>query len=738
MRMLMVILMANLLISSPSGAVPSTNADGSLQAIAQGPTSIAVYWRHGGQPHSLYMDGKLLGEYQPNPSHAFACQVVPNLTPNTCYTFSLNDSVPAVSEKTWSEVPRSAQFDVLVLGGTGSGVAAAIGAAKMGLNVALVEETNRLGGMSVNSLGASDVRTLPTLSGLFFDFGQRVNKFYGVDPVGRPRFESRVSHAIIKEMVYEQPRVTVFMKSAACGAIVSDNRVLGADIRDLQNGKCGRICAPVVIDATDTADFARSAGAQFRFGREARSEREPHAGVIYFDDKTQKILPGSTGAADHKTQSYAYLMIWKDYGEAGAPLIEKPRGYDPETYRHSPEWEKTWGFLHGKLPNNKHEINQHPFGGDWPGVNFDYPTGTPEKRREIEALYRDRALGYLYFMQNERGHKNLGLADDEFPDNCNFTLGLYVREAGRLVGEDTVFEDEVTKAREYHRVNSIGIAEYPMDSHAMEDLKDPSRKDKGEGEMYLSTFTPWSQVPYGVVVPCGVDGLLVTTAVSATHVAIGTLRLEPIRMTLGQAAAAAAYWSLIYDIPLRSVNPAWIQDKLLAQDSYINWNSDVNADTRHFRAINFLGAKGIFENIEFRPEAPISRQEAAAALEKMLWFETHGRGAERVKAIPAISQPGDPLTRGQFAVMLAEAKRKVDPAWNCAPAAPPSYSDVPANSPYFVAVETLTAHRISAMLFADAEPGKFRPDAPLSRADAAQAIYLAHRPSAMGQWKPGP
>ncbi len=737
MRIAMVLMVAFLSTGCPAGAMLSTNADGSLQAIAQSPTSIAVYWRHSGRPHSLYMNGRLLGEYHPNLNHAFACQVVSGLTPNTCYTFSLDNSVPAIAEKTWSEVPDEAEYDVLVIAATGSGVAAAVSAARMGLRVALVEETNRLGGMSVHGLGAADIRVLTRSNGFFQDFRERVLSFYNLSPNERPRFESRVANAIIKDMVYAQPAITVFMKSAACGALVSGKTVRGAVIKDLQSGKCGKIWAPVVIDATDTADFSRSAGARFRVGREPRTEREPHAGVIYFDDKTQEILPGSTGEGDCKTQSYSYLMIWKDYGEAGAPLIEKPRGYDPETYRHSPEWPKTWAATSGKLPNNKYEINQHPFGGDWPGINFDYPTATPERRREIEALYRDRALGYLYYVQNELGHRNLGLADDEFLDNCNFPVGLYVREASRLIGEYTIYEDEVTNARSYHRVDAVAIGDYPMDSHAMEDLKDPSRRDKGEGEQYLSTFTPWSQSPYGILVPCEIDGLLVTTAVSATHVAYGTLRLEPIRMSFGQAAAAAAYWSILYGIPLRQVRPAWTQDKVLAQGSFVNWNPDVNAQTRHFVAINFLGARGVFPEEEFRPDAGITREQAEAALNQMLRLETEWAG---LRTVPAQPQPEAPasaraLTRGEFAVMLVDAKRRVDPLWNCSPTGQ-SYADVPPNSPYYVAVETLRAHRISAMLFADPEPGLFRPDAPMTRADAAQAIYLAHRTAAMGWWRP--
>lgn len=628
-----------------------------------------------------------------------------------------------MTEKTWACIPSLARFDVLVIGGTASGVAAAVSAARLGLKVALVEQTNRLGGMSSNGLGAADIRNLGTANGFFDEFRERVTAFYGGGS-GRPRFEPRVANAIIKAMVYEQPNITLYMKTTAIRAILSGNRVRGAEICDSARGMRGQLFAAVTIDATDTADFAAACGTQWRAGREPRTDREPHAGVIYFDDRAQTVLEGSTGLGDSKQQSYAYLMIWKDYGEQAALPIDKPNGYDPETYRHSPEWNKTWNATSGKLPNNKYEINQHPFGGDWPGINHDYPVANEQRRREIDAMYRDRALGYLYFMQNERGHKNLGLADDEFLDNGNFPVGLYIREARRVIGEHVLTEDEVTCARTFHRADSIAIAEYTMDSHAMEDLKDPTRKDKGEGEIYLASFTPWSQVPYGVIVPCNVEGLLVTTAVSATHVAYGTLRLEPVRMSFGQAAAAAAYFAIARNVSLRSINPAWIQDKILSQHAYIYWNSDVTPETRHFKAINFLGARGVFGEGVFRPDDHLTELEALDTLDRMIALE--GGGPLAVPR-PEVDRG---VSRGLFAVWLVEAKRKTDASWNPAPARQ-SYVDVPPDSPCYAAVETLHAHRITASLFEDHKPGMFQPDAPITRADAAQAIYLAHRNYAM-------
>lgn len=707
----------------------STSKDGSFQAIAQSPNSIAVYWRHKGHDAKLYQNGQIIGSFSPNPNGTFSCQLITGLKPGTCYSFTLGQNGPSVEEKTWSDVPACGRVDLLIIGATASGTAAAITAARLGMNVALVESTNRLGGMSSNGLGATDIRKVSRSNGIFDDYRERVIKFYGKGE--GTSYEPRVANAIIKSMVYEYSGIYLYLKSSAVKPVMNGNRVIGAVIRDDISGRVGRIMAPMTIDATDTADFTVQSGASYFLGREARTECEPHAGVIYFDDKTQSIFPGSTGDADCKIQSYAYLMTWKDYGDADAPLIDKPRFYDPESYRYSPEWKKTWNATSGKLPHNKYEINQHPFGIDWPGINFDYPNASPERRREIEAMYKDRALGYLYFFQNERGHKNFGLADDEFLDNGNFPVSLYVREARRIAGEYILRECDVTNARQFFRANSIGIGDYPMDSHAMEMLADPKRKDKGEGEEWLAKFTPWYQIPYGVIIPRGVEGLLVTTAVSATHVGYGTLRMEPVRMSMGQAAAAVTYWSNLYQRSAKCINPAWIQDKILSQHAYVNWNSDVNRYTRHFKAINFLGARGIFQNEAFEPQKSMSREEALIVLNRMLTQEGFLRGLEK----SPIPSPEQPVTRAQFAIWLVGAKMKSPDKWCLIVSNVPSYSDVPKDSPYYAAVETLKAHRITGMLFADEEMGLFRPEEPMNRADVAEAIFLAHRLNVMGYWR---
>jgi hypothetical protein len=714
-----------------------TTKDGCLQAIAQGPRSIAIYWRSNiadRQKVQLLVNGQPCSAFVQctESTTGFSSCKLDNLEPNTAYIFSLGPEGPSVTEKTWCELPEKADYDLLVIGGTASGVAAAVAGARLGMTVALVEETNRIGGMASNGLGSTDIRDPSRSNGFFEDFRRRVVEFYGEG--NGLRYESRVALAIFKRMVYEHDRIHLYLRCEAEKPLMVGSRVVGARVRDLTVNRSGSLFATVTIDATHTGDFAAMCGCEFRVGREPRSPEEPHAGVIYFNNATQEILPGSTGEGDNKQQSYAYLMIWKDYGESGARLIGKPRFYDPETYRYSPEWTKTWNYTSGRLPNGKFEINQHPFGIDWPCINHDYPTADKARRRTIEEMYKDRALGYLYFFQNERGHKNLGLADDEFLDNDNFPVSLYVREARRIMGEYLFKECDVSKAREFYRADSIGIGDYPMDSHATEDLKDPTRIDKGEGEFWLRAFTPWYQIPYGVIVPKRIDGLLVSTAVSATHVGYGTLRMEPVRMSLGQAAAASAYWSKLYSIEPRRVRAAWVQDRILSQYAYIAWNSDINRESRHFKAINFVVARGIFRNEAFEPNKALTIGEAVTVVNRLL--ELEGSHERLTHADIDQGNTDRVCTRGEFAALLVTAKQKTSPDWIVALPPWESYSDVPASSPFFFAVETLKVKRITALLFEEPEMDKFKPEQPITRADAAQAIYLAHRPHAMNYWMP--
>lgn len=428
---------------------------------------------------------------------------------------------------------KPTNYNIAIIGATAAGTSAAVTAARMGEDTILIDEIDRPGGMCSNGVSVSDIRSLDASGGFFEEFRLKVAARYGFGD--GLRYEPKVADEIIRAMIVAESR----LRFAAYHRVESATRRDGVwtlELRHTITGEPSAIHARVLIDATAEADVAASVGVRFRIPREARSTEEPHAGHIYYDNLYDQILPGSTGEADHRIQSYAYLLVVRDYG-TGDHTIARPDHYDPDDYRHSPPWEESWAYLYAALPNDKYELNQHPWGGDLPGINYNYPTATPDERASIVGLYRDRALGYLYYLQTELGKRSIGLPEDEYPESEHIPPVLYVREARRMIGLATMTEADVTRGT---AEQSIAIGDYPMDSHATQPLDDPTAKHRGEGEFWLVRHTPVYQVPLGVILPDGVPGLIVPTAVSATHVAYGTLRMEPVRMAMGQAAGIVA------------------------------------------------------------------------------------------------------------------------------------------------------------------------------------------------------
>lgn len=694
-----------------------------VEAIAISPNAIDIYVSSSHPDVCVSRNGEVIGSISSGERKLRD----EGLKPNMSYTYrisSLGDDPVEVSERTFPILLESADYDVVVVGATASGTAAAMAAARLGSSVALIEETNKIGGMASNGLGSTDIRDISRSNGFFEEFREHVVDYYGSG--NGLRYEPRVANAIMKSLVYSEPNITLFRHSCAVGVLKDACRVCGVEVLDLTSGCRGTIRAKITIDATVEGDVAAAAGVSFRIPREARSNVEPHAGVIYYDNDNDEILPGSTGEADHRVQSYAYLLTVKDYGEDRT--IPKPPNYSPEDYRYSPQWEESWANTSGRLPNGKFEINQHPWGIDLPGINYSYPNGTPEERERIVELYRWRALGYLYYIQTELGQNTLGLAEDEYPDNCYLPHTMYVREARRMIGRDSMNESDVTCAREMYYPNSIAIGDYPMDSHATQPPVSPESRDRGEGEWWLVRYTPWYRVPFGVVIPENTQGLLVSTAVSATHVAYGTLRMEPVRMSLGQVAGTLAAMAVRFCVEPGQVPYPIVQNNLLSEKAYLTWFSDVDKDTRHFKAIQFLGVRGFFNSEEFRPDENLTVDEAKWLMERLLTIERCGVGVPPGKEPP---QGGEPITRSQLAELLVNTKRQVDPVWACEAVPVSHYADLARGTSVSEYAETLYRHHIETSTW-EGPPSfsdgckLFHPNDPITRADAAQAIWLAH------------
>lgn len=744
----------------------------SFEAIAVSPTEIRCFWlpADGVEKYRLMRDGQPIAELpaaaqaysdsglRPNETHRYAIQGVAGSAASAPISYT---------ERTFAEIPASRRpgtpaelsYDVVVVQASSGGVAAAYEAARRGLKVALVEPTTRIGGMPSNGLSATDLRRAEHASGFFTLFRDRVRALYareGVTANGL-EYEPRVAHQAMKSLLYESPNVTLYRLARMSKVFTAGSRrvrALRAEEVTRQGTPTGRkfdLAAKVFIDATDCGDLAAWAGAPYRIGREPKTAEEPHNGVIYYDRKNDRALPGSTGNGDRRIQAFSYLLTVKDYGPGADKTIPMPPGYRKEDFVHTPAWLESWAVTSGKMPNSKYELNQHPQGGDIQGINYGYPeAGYPERLR-LERLHRDKVLGYLYYIQTEQGQKQVGLPDDEYRDTGGFPPLLYVREGRRILGEQLPTEKDITKTADRLHPDSIGLGDYPMDSHAVRPKTDWSTPDMGEGEWWLYKYTPPHELPIGVIVPKALDNVFVTTAVSSTHVSFGTYRLEPVRMAFGQASAIAAELAIRYRLPGRQIPARQIQDQLLPHFAnpygdtavMLTYLSDIKPNNPNYRAIHYLASRGFRTSGEtFRPSAGTTRPEligwlklladrsapeATAPLPSVRPLRSYfGLPANRqALSIPAAAgSPEQPVTRRELAIRLA-ALLPARPL-----TAPYRYSDI--DDPQLrSAVHQLAQYSIDSILwdswsaFAPDGSLRFNPDAPIRHDQTFQALYLA-------------
>ena len=513
------------------------------------------------------------------------------------------------------------QTDIAIFGGTPGGIAAAIAAARLGRSVILIEPQTHIGGMSTSGLGKSDIERRDLIGGLFQEFTNRIHQYYQ-DQFGPDSdnvvlcqngyyFEPSVAERVFHEMLAEEPQITLFINHRLYSATTSDNRLTEITVSENEMGEQKRIQAHTFIDATYEGDLLAAAGAAFRLGREARDEfHEPHAGEIYFDYQQQRFLQNSTGRGDDRLPAYTYRLCLTTNSANAVPLTEPPPDYDRAHYLGYFE-DLAAGRLAGPtsfkpgrgyepahfntlfralsvtpLPNQKTDvnINPRPLGFLFPEENRDYVTGDATTREEICDRIRNLTLGLLWFLQHDEqipaDQRELAqqyhLPKDEFADNDHFPYQLYIREARRLIAEFTLTERLIThqpeqgiNARETEPFpDTIAIGEFPIDSFPCR-KRQPGDTIVLEGYLgMLDHITRPYEIPYRIMIPQTIDGLIVPVAASTTHVAFSSIRMEPTWMALGQAAGVAAHLALQHQCPLRNIPIHELQTQL-AQDGQI-------------------------------------------------------------------------------------------------------------------------------------------------------------------------
>lgn len=529
-------------------------------------------------------------------------------------------------------VENPTTYDLVIYGGTSGAVTAAVQAKRMGYSVAIVCPDIHLGGLSSGGLGWTDSGNKAVIGGLAREFYHRVYQHYNDDAAWKwqPRsaygnqgqgtpaidgdqrtmwiFEPHVAEKIFDELVSEN-NLPVFRNEwldRASGVTKQDGRI--KSIRMLS----GRtLHGRMFIDATYEGDLMAAAGVAYHVGRESREQygeewNGVQTGVLHhghhFGAVSQPISPykipgdpksgllprispdppGEYGSADNRVQAYCFRMCLTDDTRNRIPFPQ-PDGYDAGQYELLLRiLEAGWreGFQKfDPIPNHKTDTNNHgPFSTDNIGFNYDYPEATYERRREIIAEHEVYQKGLMYFLANDSRvpqdvrdkFTKWGLAADEFVDNGNWPHQIYVREARRMIGEFVMTENELLKRRPTPQ--SIGMGSYAMDSHNVQRYVKPDGTVQNEGDIGVSTRGPY-EIAFRSILPkkSQCENLLVPVCLSSSHIAFGSIRMEPVFMILGQSAASTAALALQQNIAVQDVKYEQLREQLLKDGQVLEY-----------------------------------------------------------------------------------------------------------------------------------------------------------------------
>lgn len=488
--------------------------------------------------------------------------------------------------------------DVIIYGGTSAAVISAVEVVQSGKSVIIVSPDIHLGGLSSGGLGFTDTGDKSTIGGLSREFYHRVwlhyndsaswkwqkhseygNKGQGtvaMDGENRTMwiFEPHVAEKVFEDFIKEN-NIRVYRDewlNREAGVVTENKKIVSFTTL---SGK--KFSGKIFIDATYEGDLMAASGVNYSVGREDCSTYNEswngvQAGVFhhghYFKTKIDPyIVPGDSTSGllpyvskepikpncsgDDKIQAYCFRLCMSNHPENRVPF-EKPEGYDPTKYELLARvFESGWNEWFQKfdlIPNRKTDTNNHgPFSSDFIGMNYDYPEASYERRKEIIEEHKNYQKGLLYFVSNDprvpedvrTEMQNWGLAKDEFTDNENWPHQLYIREARRMIGSYVTTENEILSNIEVP--NPVGMGSYTMDSHNIQRFVTSEGYVQNEGDIGVHPKKPY-QIAYGSIVPKSEDctNLLVPVCVSASHIAFGSIRMEPVFMILGQSAAAAA------------------------------------------------------------------------------------------------------------------------------------------------------------------------------------------------------
>lgn len=488
--------------------------------------------------------------------------------------------------------------DICVYGATAGGIIAAIQAAQLNRSVILIEPGEHIGGMTTGGLGNTDIGNKTAIGGLSREFYRRIGRRYGVTEAWS--FEPHVAEAVFKEWLREA-EVSFYVRQYVARLERMDTRITA-----LRTVSGLVVHARQFIDASYEGDLMALAGVSYVVGRESNSEyhetlngaqvRETHQFEMPVDpyniprDPGSGLLPGIEatspviGAGDHRVQAYCFRMCLTDDPRNRMPFPQ-PVGYDPRLYQLlarylAAGWRDVFHKFDRLRVRSKTDTNNHgAVSTDFIGQNYAWPEADFATRESIFQAHVRYQLGLQWFLSNDpavpsdirEAYSQWGLCRDEFTTTGGWPPQLYVREARRMRSDYVMTEHECRGTR--LAPEPVGLAAYTMDSHNCRRFVH-DRSVLNEGDVQAHGFPPYP-ISYRAIVPklgeC--ENLFVPVCLSASHIAFGSIRMEPVFMILGQSAAIAADIALAESLPVQRVPYPALNAKLLAAGQVLSWTS---------------------------------------------------------------------------------------------------------------------------------------------------------------------
>ncbi len=517
------------------------------------------------------------------------------------------------------------EFDVVIYGGTSGGIAAAVQTARMGKSVVLIEPGKHLGGLTSGGLGATDIGNKAAIGGIAREFYQRIRKHYENDASWKYEkradfkghgheakedtawtFEPHVAEKIYTDLLREHKVVVVFAQRLDLkNGVKKDGTRIVSVVMETGEEYTGKM----FIDATYEGDLMAKAGVSYHVGREANKTYDETLNGVQVKNATKHQFvkkidpyvepgkpasgllprveagpPGVDGDGDRRVQAYNYRLCATDKPENRRPW-PKPANYDDKQYElllrnfEAGDSRLPWNPI--LMPNRKTDSNNNfAFSTDDIGTNYAYPDADYPTRAKIIREHIDYQKGLMWTLANHprvpvkvREHfTTWGMAKDEFTDTDNWPHQLYVREARRLVGAYVMIEQNCRGQRVAE--DSVGLAAYGMDSHNVQRYVTKDGAVLNEGDVQVGVAGPYP-ISYRSLVPKATEctNLFVPVCLSASHIAYGSIRMEPVFMVLGQSSATAAVFAIDGKLDVQKIEYTKLRERLQADKQVLTWTA---------------------------------------------------------------------------------------------------------------------------------------------------------------------